>query len=277
MAESWPFILPFQSQAWAKSNASRSGGASITGSQQVVRSDAGFWTMRATLTLSSVGRRRGETQILAYRAMQAQLDGMAGEIDVPCITPWRGYDENGRMLNANPAAAFAPTGTGLFDHAGFGQTEPELYFADVAAAARATSMTVRFDTPEGLRPGHFFGIGHRLYLISRSRILTSADPEGAGSDLFYDTDSDEGFFDPGEEIVYDDEDVDYGGSSDLFTGESTQQIDFWPPLREAVAADTPLIVGRPVCRMRLASDDTGVLEHTPGGLASISLEFVESV
>jgi hypothetical protein len=266
MAESWPFILQFQSQVWAKSNASRTGGASITGSQQVVRSDAGFWTMRATLTLSSVGRRRGETQILAYRAMQAQLDGMAGEIDVPCITSWRGYDENGRMLNANSAAALSPTGTGLFDHSGFGQTEPELYFADVAASARSTRMTVRFDTPEGLRPGHFFGIGNRLYLISHARGKTSAEVVPNGGEVLYD-----------EPITFDDDEILYGPGGFIVVGENTEEIDFWPPLREAAAADTPLIVGQPVCRMRLASDDTGVLEYPPGGMASISLEFVEVV
>jgi hypothetical protein len=256
MAQTWPFALKFQSQAWAKSSSSRTGGAGLTGVQQIVRTDAGFWTAQATLAFSSTGRRRGEPLSLAYRALYAALDGMAGEVDVPCVTPWRPYDINGRMHNANAAAGFTEN-MGLFDHSGFGQAEVATVWVDSAAALRATRLVLRHDG-EGLRPGHFFGIGPRLYLVARAWALSSA---GVGGEMDYGA-----------------QDMFFGGEQIFFGTEGEKQaVEFWPPLREAVAADVPLILGRPVCRMRLASDDTGVFEHTPGGVVAPSLEFVESV
>lgn len=250
MAQSWPYQLMPWKLAWKKSGASRTGGRSITGTQQVVRSDAGFWEA------SWEGPVYYENRTLAYRALYAALDGMAGEVDVPCVTPWRPYDINGRMHNPNAAAGFSEN-LGLFDHSGFGQTEVATIWTDQAAALRATRLTLRHDA-EGLRPGHFFGIGYRLYLVSRAWALAS------GTD--------------GGEMDYGADDMYFNGDQ-MFYGEagSSQVVEFWPPLREAVAINTPLVLGRPVCRMRMASDDTGVFEHTPGGVVAPSLEFVESV
>lgn len=58
--------------------------------------------------------------------------------------------------------------------------------------------------------------------------------------------------------------------------EGASTIRFWPPLRSAVEEGTAVILDRPVCLMRLASDDAGqtVLTRRAHGVAQ--LEFVEA-
>lgn len=57
-----------------------------------------------------------------------------------------------------------------------------------------------------------------------------------------------------------------------------QRIKFHPPLREAVAAEAPVEVVRPVCKMRFASETEGVLPQSFGApLARITVNFVEVI
>lgn len=250
--EVWPPNLPFSSQAWMKAGPSRTGGRSISGSEQVVRSDAGYWAMRARVIVPFSGV-RGEERTLAYRGLYAAVDGMAGEILVPCVARWRPYDVHGRMLSAAAAATFADGG-GLMDHSGFGQTEVVYMRAGADAALGATRITVLHTDVPPLRPGHYFGLGDRLYLVARAW----ANPSVHGVIAF-----------GGAPITFGGEPLNFGSVT------YSETIEFWPKLRAPLAAGEPLILGRPVCRMRMAADETGVFDQINLNSADVSIDFAE--
>lgn len=247
MIASFPYLLVPERITFAKSMASRSGGRSITGSQQVVSSGGGgFW--RASMTLPVFG----ETRSLAYRALYAALDGMAGEILVPCMTKWRPRDLNGAELHWASAGGELLGGSGFSfsDNTGLGQTEDALIRTVAAADIRSTQLLLSHPDTPMLRPGHYFGIGDRLYLVSQSWMIVS---------------------DGDEVIVY--------GEPETYTviGENTSFVRFWPPLRSEVPAGTPLVLGRPVCRMRLASDDIDPLDLEYGVISRPTMDFEEII
>ena len=266
MIESFPYLLVPERVTFAKAMSSRSGGRSITGSQQVVSSGGGgFW--RASLTMPVFG----ETRSLAYRALYAALDGMAGEILVPCMTKWRPRDLNGAERHWSSAGGELLGGSGFSfaDNTGLGQTEDVMMRTAAAAAVRSTQLLVAHPHVSMLRPGHYFGIGNRLYLVAKAWMIVSekmiADDGGS---LYY---GDDGLLYGADGLVY--------GAPGLSTvvGENTSYVQFWPPLREAVPASTPLVLGRPVCRMRLASDDVDQLDLELGVIARPTMEFEEII
>lgn len=264
MAETWPSALFPINQVWRKNAASTSGGVTAGGNEQVVRSDAGFWLCDFSLEIrQTLGR--GEDQVLAYRAMMAQLDGMAGEIDVPCTALWRPYDMNGRMLRANNV--MFPGGRSLFNHTGFAKAEDNLMFVYGATARGATRMAVRHPHIQGLRPGHYFGIGPRLYIVARAWQISYEEAGLAGSQVF---DGPDNVLDGIDQVID-------GDASGERIGENIQVIDFWPRLREPAPSGENLILGRPVCRMRLASDDTGQFGQSMAATANVSVSFKEAV
>ena len=253
--------LPFQAVpheiAWRKSGASRTGGPAITGGQQVVRSDAGFWLADMEIMV------RGEHRTLAWRAFMASLDGMAGEVLVPLTTAWRPVDGNGRRLGVAGAATMG--GGVLADNVGFGQTETPVMWAAADTAAGGTRLRVNHPGVTGLRPGHYFGIGERLYLVSRAwqESVEHADITGGG--YTFGTDP----------YTFDGDPYTFGEAVTVRVGTNVQVLDFWPRLRDPVAAGAPLILGRPVCRMRLASDDTGALSEAWRLARGVSVSFME--
>jgi hypothetical protein len=213
----------------------------------------------------------GETRSLAYRAMYAALDGMAGEILVPCFTKWRPRNMNGSEMHWTSAGGELLGGNGFSfsDNSGLGQTEDVLMRTVASVAVRVTQLVVLHPHVPMLRPGHYFGIGNRLHLISRSWMISSerliADDGGT---LYYGPDG----------LLYGPNGLVYGQPGPAAVeGENRTEIHFWPPLREAVAADTPLILGRPVCRMRLASDEVDPLDLEFGVVGRPTMEFEEVV
>lgn len=56
-----------------------------------------------------------------------------------------------------------------------------------------------------------------------------------------------------------------------------KQISFMPPAREAVTADTELNFTRPVCRMRLATDDAMTIDLDVNRRGFPSVDFVEDL
>lgn len=69
----------------------------------------------------------------------------------------------------------------------------------------------------------------------------------------------------------------YRAKSVTPTTGSLVSIRFGPPLREAVADGERVILDRPVCRTRFASDDTGELEIQMGRYGTCTLDFVEAL
>lgn len=229
MALTWPPILIPSRVSWRMENASRSGGASITGAEQVIASDAGRW--RSSFTFPVVR----EEWIVSLRGFIAALDGRAGEVEVPVFDYYTAKDINGRRLSPREGAALNDRGDGplFFDNSAFGQLSETLVTVAANAALRATRITVTAEAPWMVpRPGQYFGIGTRLYMAVR---------------------------------VY------------RATEESPWTVDFRPPLRAAVTAGEKVITDRPVCTMRLASDDGGALDLDLGRFGSTTLEFVEAV
>lgn len=247
-----------------KTSASRTGGRSINGSEQVVGSGSGFWSAEARYGVHR------EMATLAWRGFYASVDGMATEFLVPVDARYRPYDENGRMLSRVSATSMHDERRRRVDgHEGWGwaNTEPTYMWTLGDAARRGTRLIVRHPRVVGLRPGHYFGIGDRLYLVARTWQLESVRTNAAGGEMRYGAD----------QMQYGDDDLIYGDQAYTRTGENVQVVEFWPHLRAAVPSGTPLILGRPVCRMRFASDDTGALDQGAGVYGTVTLDLAEVI
>jgi hypothetical protein len=217
----WPTRIMFDLEL-----ASRTGGASISGSEQVIASGAGRW--RATASFSV----RTEAQVLNWRGFRASLDGMAGAFDVSPFDFYRPYDINGRKVSGVDHASFAPE-TMFYDGSAFGQSDQTYATLAASVSAGVTRLTVTANASwVSPRPGQYFGIGDRLYIVTRAWRSTVTDP---------------------------------------------WTVDFRPRLRASAIAGTRVIIDRPTCKMRLASDGSGALDLVFGRFASTSLEFVEVV
>lgn len=173
MSIPFPAILSPSSVSFRIENASRSGGASIGGAEQVTVSDAGRW--RATMTIPLVR----EEWILSFRGWLAALDGRAGEFEVGPFDAYAPHDINGRRLSPIGAAPIASNDGGLLfqDNSAFGQDEPVHAQTAASAALRATRITVSTDASwMAPRPGQYFGIGKRLHICIGAYRANVADP-----------------------------------------------------------------------------------------------------
>jgi hypothetical protein len=109
-----------------------------------------------------------------------------------------------------------------------------------AALLNTTTITVTRRAGGHVLPGQFLSIGNRLHTIVD---LLSGDPTEAGSGL-------------------------------AIPGNITLSIRPWT--RADYAAGAAVEFGRPVCRMRLASDDTGDLALQLSRMGSATFDFVEA-
>lgn len=259
MAFIWPPAVRFVDQGWTVSSGSTTGGRTATGFQQVVRTDFGFWRMQGSLAVHD------EDAHLGYLALLAQLGGMGGEVDVPVINKWRPYDMNGSMLSHEDAISVG--GRSLFHHGMWAKTEDDFMSVYGNAARGSTRMAIRHPHIQGLRPGHSFGIGHRHYRVA-SAWQISYEEAGLGGNPVFD----------GADNVLDglDQVID-GLTAGERLGENIQVIDFWPRLREAAPSGTNLILGRPVCRMRLTSDEGGSFSQSETDIGRPTVEFEEAI
>jgi len=165
----WPFQLRPRSSLWHPDVPSRSGGMSITGYEQVTASNAGRW--RASIAISL----RREPAVLAYRAMISQLQGRAGTILVPYFQAYRPRNLNGRKLSTCRAASYEGN-LYNFDLSGWGQDDFTFATLEIGAQAGATQISLNLVDGEGPRPGHYFGIGERLYLVQSVWQVTPDSP-----------------------------------------------------------------------------------------------------
>lgn len=200
-----------------------SGGASMTGEEQVIVSPAARWAAAVTLFSS-------KEDSLSLRALSAQLEGRIGSVLLPPQDGIRPYDAAGRLLSQNQATAL-DDGSLFFDHSGIGQTPLYEGLVSAAAARGATELTVDLLNGPGPRPGHYFGIGERMYWV---RYVWNLTP-------------------------------------------TRIKVRFVPRLRDAMAGGEPVLLARPVCRMRLAKNDSGRVEYVPGPIITpVVFEFVEA-
>lgn len=235
----WPGALKPVNVTWHLEQQSRSGGASITGSEQIVSSGAGRW--RASVdVVARRHERRGpnrpshpnaerEEAVLALRGFIAAMEGRVGEVVLPTFDGYRPRDDQGHMLSGCHQASL--DGLFFFEHWGFGQDEFTHAILAANASLGATQITVNVLDGQGPRPGHYFGIGERLYIAQQT---WQDNPDG---------------------VTF---------------------IRFAPRLRAAATSGTRVILDRPVCRMRLASDDTGELTLEMRRWGQTTIEFVEA-
>ena len=168
VAAQWlPAIFP-RSGAFFLENQSRSGGLSILGNEQVTVAPSSRW--RAGFSGPVVT----EATVLAWRAFVAAMGGRAGTVLVP---KWEAYgprNANGRRFEEQATALYGDDalfddGTN-FDLSGWGQDDDPVYATLAEAAAlNATQIAVNYAPGiDGVRPGQYFSIGHRLHLATQT-------------------------------------------------------------------------------------------------------------
>lgn len=154
-------------------NTSRSGGASLTGSEQVTVSGAGSWRMTAQFAFPA----SRSNAIREWEAFIAALNGRAGTFLCPAFTYIRPRDPNGKIVS--PVSGDCPDSSVSF-HDGGTMGIGRFVYATLAAnvAVGATRITIPAATPSWQvpRPGMVFGIGNRTYRATLVYRDASADP-----------------------------------------------------------------------------------------------------
>lgn len=146
----WNPILVPSSETWRLQGGSRSGGRSLTGSEQVVVGPTGWWTASLTIPLNT------RAKILAFRGMIAALDGRAGTVLVGPSDVRQGPTTN----DVNPQDRV------LMFHA-----------AAADADLNATEMLLTRIRGGALLPGQHFSVNEHLHIISS---VPNGESAGAG-------------------------------------------------------------------------------------------------
>lgn len=230
MAIAWPASVKPRSVMFHPQSASRSGGQSTSGGEQIVESAAGRW--RASVHADI----RNDVQIRAWRAFLAQTRGRANTIDVPFFDARRQswpVDAYGRTLHPGFTRDKTLDGT-AYEFPTIPSNSEIIATVYANADLRAISISIAITQGQPLIAGQYFGISSRLYLISS---VASTIVVGSGY---------------------------------------RQAVAFWPELRAAAVAGTPVLITRPVCEMRFASDDSGELMLERLRYGSLNADFVEA-
>lgn len=168
-AINWPLAVFPKSAMFHPENQSRSGGLSMTGSEQLTVSNASRWRAKTTSPVLT------EESVLAWRSFVSLMEGRAGT----CLVPkWERYgirNMNGREFDQVGAASYGDDGLN-FDLSGFGQTEYTHAQMHVPAAAGATQLRLIINDGDGPRPGQYIGIGQRLYMVQLAWQETETGP-----------------------------------------------------------------------------------------------------
>lgn len=168
-AINWPGALLPRLVDFHPENQSRSGGLSMTGSEQLTISNAGRWRAKVTVSV------RGESTNLALRAFVAAMEGRAGTVLVPKWEKFRPRDVNGRELSQVPSVGYTCDDFN-FDLSGFGQSDFTHATLAANAAQGATQISVNLLDGDGPRAGHYFGMGQRLYRCGSVWQVEEGDP-----------------------------------------------------------------------------------------------------
>lgn len=161
-ARSWPAGIFPKAGMFHPDSASRSGGQSISGSEQVL---SGQPRWRASFSGPVVT----EESVLSWRQFVADMCGRAGTVLVPRWEAYGPVDVNGRRLSEVEAAAYESgqlVGGLNFDLSGFGQEDQTHATLAADASINATQISIDLNDVEGPRPGQYFGIGQRLHLAT---------------------------------------------------------------------------------------------------------------
>lgn len=162
-ATRWPEdVLVPQNVAFDLDSRSLAGPASVSGSSQVIASNAGLW--KATLGNVVV---KSRAAVLTHRAIAALLEGRLGSILIPLC---RAYGpSSGAVLSADQEALFNQvphSDDALFDDStGYVGSLTSVTAASNAAVGATTLMVTVTYASEAIQPGEHFSIGERLYRV----------------------------------------------------------------------------------------------------------------
>lgn len=164
MATAFPAGLIPTSVLFDIENASRSGGVSTNGQEQIVGSGAGRW--RASLGGIYV---RTNAQVLAWRAFKLSLRGRTGTV---LVSPFDGKrvnwpkDAYGRVLHPRFTRRRRLDGTAFADPEIPAESEVIATFA-AAAARRATTVQITVSQGEPIKVGQYFSpSAGRLHVVT---------------------------------------------------------------------------------------------------------------
>lgn len=174
-AASFPHLVFPRSGAFWLENQTRSGGISILGNEQITVAPSSRWRARFSMPVVT------EASVLAWRAFVAGMGGRAGTVLVP---KWEAYgprDINGRRFEELATAQWGDQlfdDGGAFDLSGFGQDDTPVYATLASPAAlNATQIAVNYAPGiDGLRPGQYFTIGQRIYMVTQTWQANEGDP-----------------------------------------------------------------------------------------------------
>lgn len=173
----WPvcFLMP---TGGAPKPAARSigGGPSITGIEQVVISDAGFWRLTMTgVVINNYDR------VMVWNGIAGILNGRVGTCLIPSLlngtAPWPILA--GHRLT-HYGDIFHSDLSSFSDGSGYSQ-EVITAELDTAIALRGTTATIRVIYGSALLSGMHFSVNERLF-----RILRVSNVRASGSDTLYD-------------------------------------------------------------------------------------------
>ena len=161
MVEVAPSILKCAAETWRIENASRTGGQTLSGTQQFVSSPSGRWRAKMTFHLVE------DDDYLEARGFLAGLDGQATPFLIGPID-WRGRpwnidpltgakitpDFQAQDIAVDPAFETNPDTAGYLD-----------FTLAAAAAMNATTIQVSRQRGGVLKRGQYFSVGDRLHMI----------------------------------------------------------------------------------------------------------------
>lgn len=161
-AFAWPDDLKPTAFGYHHIDADMSGGAAMGGGEQFVFSPGPRWGASVTLQI------RNSTEVLAIRALRAQLRGRANFVNLPNFDGKRlswPINDHGIVLTPRVTRNTSLDGTAYEDPEipDDSEIEAEL-FAD--ADARAVSVRIRVLQGGQIKAGQQFGIAARLYEIA---------------------------------------------------------------------------------------------------------------
>lgn len=171
---SWPMDLLKPAGGRAKpAFATISGGRSLSGIEQVIANDAGFWTLTMhELTVTS------EDALRVWNEIELILGGRSGTVLVPVLTNSIPYPVDG---NGDPITAYAESahsdGAYFSDGSGYAQDVISAT-TENSIAARAVTGQFRFSAGGELKAGMYWGVGERAYRI---KSIDSSFTDGSGT------------------------------------------------------------------------------------------------
>lgn len=130
---------------------------SISGAESVVPTFAAKWRMSGRIMV------RDEDERLEWAAFVADMQGGLGVCDVPIYAEYRPKDARGRELPCYNTDDFD-----AFEHWTFYTDTSEFVELDSDVTAGQSDISLNLIDCQGLRAGHYFSIGSRLHIVTKS-------------------------------------------------------------------------------------------------------------